>query len=106
MNREKLARKREQLVAQLPDLTQTVRGSLLQRTIRHRQGCPKCARGEGHPVSVLTISYPGGKNKQISLKSEQLPQVKRWIANYRQLKANLEAISELNHQLLRLDRDK
>jgi hypothetical protein len=26
----------------------------------HASGCAKCARGEGHPLAVLTVSYPGG----------------------------------------------
>jgi len=78
-----------------------VRGSLLRRTIRHKKGCLKCARGEGHPVWVLTITYPGGKTKQISLRAEQKPVVERWIANYRDLKDKLETICELNHTLLR-----
>jgi hypothetical protein len=37
-----------------------LRGLLLQRTIRnHAKGCAKCASGEGHPLAVLTVSYPG-----------------------------------------------
>jgi hypothetical protein len=34
-------------------------GSLLERTIRHASGCPKCARVEGYHVFVLTVSYAG-----------------------------------------------
>jgi Protein of unknown function (DUF992) len=25
----------------------------------HASGCAKCARGEGHKLAVLTVSYPG-----------------------------------------------
>ena len=103
MKRKDLLRKRAQLVSHMPDLAETVRGSLLHRLIRHRKGCLKCARGGGHPVSVLSISYPRGRNKQISLAAEHLPQPEHWIDNHRRLKANLEAISELNHQLPRLN---
>ena len=78
-------------------------GPLFRRLIRHRKGCPKCERGEGHPVWVLSISYRGGKNKQISLSAEQRRQVELWTENYRRLKAGLEAISEINHRLLRSD---
>jgi hypothetical protein len=52
---------------------------------------------------VLTISYPGGRNRQFSLRPEQVPQVRRWLNNYRKLKDKLEAICELNHHLLRPD---
>ena len=49
----------------------------------------------------LTVSYPGGRTKQISLATEQIPMVQQWLRNYRKLKASLERICELNQQLLR-----
>lgn len=84
----------------LPSTTDILRGSLLQRRIRHRSGCAVCARGEGHLISVLTVSYPGGRTKQISLRPEQKPIVQRWLRNYRKIKATLERICELNQQRL------
>ena len=91
------------LLRDLPDLSDILRGSLLQRMIRHRQGCPKCERGEGHPVSVLAVTYPGRRIRHISLSAEQVPQVRRQLDNYQQLKAALEQICELNQQALRAD---
>lgn len=102
MKRKELLKERERLASKLPDPSEAVRGSLLKRLIRHSKGCAKCEGGGGHPVWVLSISYPGGKNKQISLSAEQRRQVQVWTGNYRQLKAGLEAISEINHRLLRL----
>src|SRR6266849_5229832 len=90
------------LAATLPSTTDILRGSLLQRRIRHRSGC---ARGEGHLVSVLTVSYPGGRTKQISLRPDQKPIVERWLRNYRKIKATLERICELNHQRLLAERN-
>jgi hypothetical protein len=101
MNQEQIARKRDRLLARLPEAREILRGSLLQRTIRHRTGCPKCARGEGHPVAVLAVGYPGGVIRQISLPTEKVAQVRRWLANYRKLKTALEKICELNQQLAR-----
>jgi hypothetical protein len=92
-----------QLLRDLPDLSDILRGSLLQRLIRHRQGCPKCERGEGHPVSVLAVTYPGRRIRHISLGAEQVPQVRRQLDNYQHLKAALEQICELNQQTLRAD---
>jgi len=65
----------------------------------------KCARGEGHPLWVLTVGYPGGKTRQVSLRPEQVPQVRKALEHYRDFKQTLEAISELNQFLLRLDRE-
>ena len=87
----------------LPNLTAILRGSLLARIVRHTRGCTKCARGEGHPVSVLTVGYAGGRTRQFSLRREQVDEVRRWLANYQKLKRALEAICELNHHLLRPD---
>ena len=101
MKQKEILRQRERLARQLPSTAEIVRGSLLERTIRHRRGCLKCARGQGHPVSVLTVGYAGGKTRQISLDAEQREQVERWLKNYQELKARLEEICELNQQLLR-----
>jgi hypothetical protein len=43
---------------------------LLRRTIRHARGCPKCRAGGGHPVWVLTVTYPGGRTRQFSIRPE------------------------------------
>jgi len=94
------------LLRGLPDLTDILRGSLLERTIRHRQGCPKCDRGEGHPVWVLAIGYPKGVIRHISLHPEQVPEVRHQLENYRQIKAALERVCEFNQQQLRSDRAK
>src|SRR5216684_1782955 len=93
------------LAATLPSTTDILRGSLLQRRIRHRSGCAVCARGEGHLISVLTVSYPGGRTKQISLRPDQKLIVERWLRNYRKIKDTLERICELNHQRLRAERN-
>lgn len=97
----KVTRARAKLAAALPSSTEILRGSLLRRHIRHRTGCAVCAAGKGHLVWVLTVSYPGGRTKQFSLRPQQKPLVQQWLRNYRQRKATLERICELNHQLLR-----
>ncbi|HET7872153.1 MAG TPA: DUF6788 family protein [Terriglobales bacterium] len=105
MRREQAIRKREKLAAKLTSAADVLRGSLLQRTLHHSSGCSKCARGEGHPLWVLTVGYPGGKNRQVSLRPDQVPQVRKALEHYREVKQSLEAISELNQFLLRLDRE-
>jgi hypothetical protein len=101
MKQETIVNARAKLAAALPSTTEILRGSLLHRRIRHRSGCAVCARGKGHLVWVLTVSYPGGRNRQISLSAEQKPLVQQWLRNYRKLKTTLERICELNHKLLR-----
>src|ERR1700745_2691933 len=105
MTREQAVCKRDKLAAQLGPVSGVLRGSLLQRDVHHSSGCSKCARGEGHPLWVLTVGYPGGKTRQVSLRPEQVPQVRKAIEDYHDFKQALEAISELNQFLLRLDRE-
>jgi hypothetical protein len=105
MTRTQAIRKRVKLAAQLSSAAGVLRGSLLERTIHHSTGCLKCARGGGHPLWVLTVGYPGGKTRQVSVRPEQVPLVRQAIEDYRDCKQTLEAISELNQFLLRLDRD-
>ena len=94
---------RQKLAESLPISGELLRGSLLQRIVRHTSGCPKCERGEGHAVSVLTVSYPGGRTRQISVRRERVGEVRRWLANYQKLKEVIETICKLNHDLLRPD---
>jgi hypothetical protein len=105
MTRQQALRKREKLASQLPSAADVLRGSLLHRTVHHSSGCSKCACGEGHLLWVLTVGYPGGKNRQISLRPQQVPPVRKALDHYRKIKRSLEAISELNQFLLRLDRE-
>src|SRR3982074_2178366 len=105
MTRESASRKRDKLAATLSLAGNILRGSLLERTTFQSSGCPRCARGEGHPQWVLNVNYPGAKTRQLSLRPQQLPQVRKALQRYREAKETLEAISELNQYLLRLDRD-
>ena len=103
MTHKQAIQARERLLKRLPATGEVLRGSLLQRTTRHSSACPKCSRGEGHPQTILTISYPGGRTRQFSLRSEQVPQVRQWLNNYHKLRETIEAVCELNHILLRPD---
>src|SRR5215471_14907288 len=105
MTRKQAAQKREKLADTLARCGDILRGSLIERTTFHSSGCPKCARGEGHPQWVLNVNYPGAKTRQLSLRPEQVPQARKALKRYLQAKETLEAISEINQYLLRLDRD-
>src|SRR3974390_923296 len=104
MIRDQTLHARQKLMEELPITGELLRGSLLERTVFHRAGCRKCARGEGHQVFVLTVTYPGGGTRQISVRRERVVEVRRWLSNYQDLKQAIEAICELNHDLLRPER--
>jgi hypothetical protein len=104
MIRQQTIRARDKLASKLPITGELLRGTLLERTVFHTKDCPKCARGEGHRVFVLTVSYGRGRTRQISVRRERVEEVRRWLANYRNLKEKIETICELNHDLLRPER--
>jgi hypothetical protein len=101
VKQKEVVQKRREIAAGLPAPDEVLRGSLLERTIFHRKGCTRCEAGEGHKVSVLTVTYPGGRNRQFSIRPEQREMVKLWLANYQEWKRRMEEICELNHALLR-----
>ena len=94
---------RSKLAAALPPFSQILRGSLLHRHVRHASGCSVCARSKGHPLWVLSVSYPGGRIKQFSLRPHQIPAVRQQLRNYHKLIASLHRICDLNCQLLRAE---
>ena len=106
MNHRAALRQRSKIAEALPFTAEIVRGSLLRRFIRHRTGGAVCADGKGHPVWVLTVSYPGGGTKQVSLRPQQKPVVAQWLRNYHKLKASLERICEINLELLKAEKKK
>jgi hypothetical protein len=89
---------RQTLGAKLPVTGKILRGSLINRMVRHSTGCTICAGG-GHPLWVLTV----GRTRQFSLRRDRVGKVRRWLGNYHKLKEAIEAICELNHALLRPD---
>ena len=101
MIREQTLRTRQRILDRVLITGELLRGSLLERVVRHTKDCPKCARGEGHRVFVLTVSYPGRRTRQFSVRRERVEEVRRWLNNYQELKEAIEAICELNHDLLR-----
>lgn len=100
MKQKDVLRRRDKLASDLPT-AELLRGSLLQRTVRHKSGCPKCARGEGHPVLVFAVSEAGGRVRHISIRPEQKALVEKWIGNYHRLKDRIEEVCQLNQDLLR-----
>jgi hypothetical protein len=101
MKRIALTETRQVMVAQLPVTGELLRGSLIERTVHHSRGCTICAGGGGHPLWVLNVGYPSGRTRQLSLRREQVEEVRRWLGNYHKLREALEEICEFNHALLR-----
>ena len=102
-----LRQRRQGLANQLPPVTETLRGSLVERYVTCGNPACKCARGERHgPVWYLTVTLGPGKTTGGIVASDKVEQVRRWVQNYQKVKDHLEKISAINRELLRRERDK
>jgi hypothetical protein len=101
-----LRQRRQGLAQQLPPVTETLRGSLVERYVTCGNPACKCAKGERHgPVWYLTVTLGRGRTTGGIVPSEKLDQVRSWIENYHKVKDHLEKISEINRELLRRQRE-
>ena len=102
-----LKQRRQGLAGKLPPVGETLRGSLLERYMSCGKPHCKCARGERHgPVWYWSVTLGPGRTAGGLVAEEQLERVRRWIANYHQVREHLEKISEINRELLRRERQK
>jgi hypothetical protein len=97
-----LRKRRNALLRQLPPLQSILRGSLIERYKRcGKPGC-KCADGPGHgPKYYLSVSYPGLRPQMDYVPQELYAQAAEFLANYHRAREILEAICEINRELLR-----
>ena len=102
--RRRLLERQARLLVALPPAAEVLRGSLFVRTLRCGTPTCRCAKGPGHRVTYVSVTHPSGKTEQLSLPAAVVPTVRRWTANYRSWKQGLEAISAVNRDLIRLDR--
>lgn len=97
----RLVDRRRRALRDLPPLEEIVRGSVFTRRLRCGKPTCRCARGELHTATCLTVSFAGGRTEQISLPAELVPVARRWVANYRAWWKAIEIISGANRELLR-----
>ena len=96
-----LRKRRNALMRQLPPLQSILRGSLIERYKRcGKPGC-KCADSPGHgPKYYLSVSYPGLRPQMDYVPQELYMQTAEFLANYHRAREILEAICEINRELL------
>lgn len=101
-----LRQRRQGLAQQLPPVTETLRGSLVERYVTCGNPSCKCAKGERHgPMWYLTVTLGPGRTTGGIVPAEKIDQVQGWIENYHKVKDHLEKISEINRELLRRQRE-
>ena len=102
-----LRQRRQGLAHQLPPVTETLRGSLVERYVTCGNPSCKCAKGDRHgPTWYLTVTLGPGKTTGGIVATDKVGQVRGWVQNYQKVKDHLEKISEINRELLRRERAK
>jgi len=94
---------RKRLIAdRLPDPTEILRASLVQRYTKcGKPGC-KCMKGHKHgPSYYISVTIARGRTKQLYVRHKDVDTVRRWIANYDKMWQGLMQISEVNFEILR-----
>lgn len=103
---KRLVDRRRRAVTGLPPLADVLRGSVVVRSLRcGKAGC-RCADGEGHRATYLSVTFAGGRTQQISVPPELVPLVERQVANYHAWWNAIEKVSAINRELLRAERQK
>lgn len=97
-----LLARRAKIHRALPPLEMVLRGSFLQREIRCGKPTCRCAKGAGHPILYLTVTFPGGRTQQVTVPRDLARTVQLWIRNYRRWWEAIEEVSAINRRLLQL----
>ena len=94
-----------EVIADVPDLTQILRGTVAKRYVRcGKAGC-HCRDSEGHgPVLYLSVTLGVGRTKQLTLTKETFEIARRYVRNYTRLREILEEVSTINRQILQEER--
>jgi hypothetical protein len=88
--------------APVAPLKSILRGSLIERYKRCGKPGRKCAEGPGHgPRYYLSVSHPGLRPQMDYVPQESHARIAEFVANYHRAREILEAISEINRELLR-----
>jgi len=103
---DQLLDRRRRAVAGLPPPQEVLRGTVFVRHLRcGKPGC-RCARGDLHKATYLSVTLAGGRTEQISLPAALVPVARRWVANYHAWWNALEKVSTLNRMILKQRREK
>lgn len=94
--------RRTKIPKTLPPLQEVLRGSFLQREIRCGKPSCRCAKGPGHPILYVTVTFPGGRTQQVTVPRDLARTVRLWIRNYRRWWQAIEEVSAINRRLLQM----
>jgi len=102
LSRASLLRRRAKISEKLPPLEEVMRGSFLERQVRCGKPTCRCAKGPGHPILYVTVTFPGGRTQQVTVPRHLARTVRLWTSNYLRWWQAIEEVSAINRRLLQL----
>ena len=88
-------------VARIRSLDNVIKGSIYEmKRFCGKESCSCAKRKRPHKSLFLSFSYKG-KTRLVPIKKEQIPDIKRRIKDYRELKAAIDELALINAELLR-----
>ncbi len=97
---EMLRRRRDARLRQLASTGPLIQGSLAEIKVRCGNPNCRCARGHKHTSHILKRQVRG-RTQSLYVPVDMVPEVRKWVAEYRRVQELLKEISELNRQIIR-----
>ena len=96
-----LKKEKNKVIEKIHSLDNVIRGSIFEmKRFCGKENC-RCARTKiPHKSMFLSFKYQG-KTRLVPIKKDQIPQIKRCIKDYKQLKAAIDELARVNAELLR-----
>jgi hypothetical protein len=100
-----LSASRQRLMAQIPDPSTILPGSLLSRMVRcNKPGCQHCEKGKGKghgPIWILSVSLGNRQVRQVPIPTEMKKEVEESLRAFAQTQKLLKQIAAVNLDLLK-----
>jgi len=100
-----LSASRQRLIAQIPDPSTILPGSLLSRMVRcNKPGCQHCEKGKGKghgPIWILSVSLGNRQVRQVPVPTEMKKEVEESLRAFAQTQKLLKQIAAVNLDLLK-----
>lgn len=90
-----LKNRRNAKLKKLAEVGPLVTGSLVKIQRKCGNKNCRCAKGEGHPAHILTMTVKG-KTKSVYVPVDLVDEVREWVQNHKRLKTLIRDISNLS----------
>jgi len=96
-----LEKEKVRVLEKIQSLDKVIRGSVFE--FKRYCGKPSCSCAKNkkpHRSMFLSFSYQG-KTRLLPIKKEQIPEIKKRIKDYKELKTAIDELARINAELLR-----